>query len=157
MTTKNAQKKREVMGIQLACALLLMLLIPMTVYAQSPTPVGVWEDLSERVLVKIAPCGDRLCGKIIWFRWPNDDQGLPMVDLKNTDPSLRTRHLLGLKVLYGLHLDDDGKWTDGKIYNPNDGVDYNAQMWILDDDTLRVRLYDLFPLFGETQIWTRIR
>jgi uncharacterized protein (DUF2147 family) len=153
----SARKEQEFMSTRFASTLLFMMLAAIPAGAQNPTPVGIWEDSSERVLVRISPCGNRLCGKIVWFRWPNDDQGLPLVDLKNVDPSLQTRPLLGLKILYGLHLDDDGKWTGGKIYNPDDGVDYNAQMWIQDDGTLRVRLYELFPLFGETQIWARVR
>jgi uncharacterized protein (DUF2147 family) len=98
-----------------------------------------------------------LCGKIVWFRWPNDAQGLPLVDFKNTDPALRTRPLLGLTVLYGLRRADERTWEGGKIYNPDDGEDYQAQMSIQDDGTLRVRAYVLLPLFGSTFIWTRIR
>jgi hypothetical protein len=43
-----------------------------------------------------------LCSKNIWFKWPNDAQGLPLIDLKYKDPALRSRPLLGLKILQGL-------------------------------------------------------
>ena len=39
-------------------------------------------------------------------------------------------------------------WGDGEIYDPDEGEDHHARMWILDDGTLRVRIYDLFPIFG---------
>jgi uncharacterized protein (DUF2147 family) len=51
----------------------------------------------------------------------------------------------------------ENKWTDGRIYNPDDGVDYQAQMSIQDDSTLRVRAYASAPAFGKTLIWKRVR
>ncbi len=125
--------------------------------ARTPTPVGVWQHDNKRIEIAIAPCGDRLCGKLVWFKWPNDAQGLPLVDLKNVDPALRARPLLGLTVLYGLRRTGDNAWEDGKIYNPDDGVDYDATMSIADDGTLRVRAYVLLPLFGHTLVWTRMQ
>ena len=98
-----------------------------------------------------------MCAKIVWFKWPNDAQGLPLVDLKNTDPALRSRPLLGLTVLRDLRRTGENTWADGKIYNPDDGVDYQAEMSIEKNGTLRVRAYVLIPLFGHTLVWTRIR
>jgi uncharacterized protein (DUF2147 family) len=133
------------------------LLAASAVGAESQTPVGVWLHPNGRIQAEIAPCGDRLCGKIVWFKWPNDAQGLPLVDLKNPDPALRTRPLLGLALLYDLRRTGEHTWDDGKIYNPDDGANYHARMSIEDDGTLRVRAYVLLPIFGETQIWTRVR
>jgi uncharacterized protein (DUF2147 family) len=142
-----------------AYGLLAVLLAAATpvIGAQRQTPVGVWQDASNRVRVEVASCGDRLCGKIVWFRWPNDAQGLPLVDLHNPNPSLRRRPLLGLTILRGLRRTGDNTWTEGKIYNPDDGVDYQAQMSIQDDTTLRVRAYSSVPALGRTQIWRRMR
>jgi len=63
----------------------------------------------------------------------------------------------GLTILYGLRHADERTWVDGKIYNPDDGTDYNARMSIQDDGSLRVRAYLLLPLFGRTLIWKRVR
>jgi uncharacterized protein (DUF2147 family) len=136
---------------------LLALIAATSASAQAPTPVGVWLHPNQRIQVEIAPCGDRLCGKMIWFRRPNDMQGLPLIDLKNTDPALRKRPLLGLIVLRDLRRTREGLWEDGKIYNPDDGIDYNAQMSIQADGSLRVRAYVLIPLLGKTLVWTRVR
>ncbi len=140
-----------------ACALFFALFAATSVGAQSQTPVGVWLHANKRIRVAIAPCGDRMCGKIVWFRWPNDAQGLPLVDLKNTNPAMRTRPLLGLTVLRGLRSAGDGTWKDGKIYNPDDGLEYQALMSIAGDGTLHVRAYELLTTLGKTQIWTRVR
>ncbi len=124
---------------------------------QSLTLAGVWLHANERIQVEIAPCSDRLCGQIVWFRWPKDAQGLPLVDLKNSNPARRRRPLLGLMVLRDLRRAGARTWEDGKIYNPDDGEDYSALMSIQDDGSLRVRAYVLLPLLGKTQLWTRVR
>jgi uncharacterized protein (DUF2147 family) len=141
---------------RLVCSV-LVLLVATSVVAQNQTPVGVWLHANERIQVEISSCGDELCGKIVWFRWPNDARGLPLVDLKNPNPALRSRPLLGLTLLHGLRRAGDRKWEDGKIYNPDDGEDYDVRMSIQDDGVLRVRAYVLHPVLGETQIWTRVR
>lgn len=142
--------------LRLVCLLVIGLLAATPAGAQSPTPVGVWLHDNKRIKIEIAPCGDFLCAKIVWFRWPNDAHGLPLVDLKNEDPALRTRPLLGLSVLYGLRRTGDNSWEDGFIYNPDDGVNYRANMTIQKDGSLRIRAYVLVPLFGHTLIWTRV-
>ena len=135
----------------------LVLLAPSSAGPDSPTPIGVWLHANKRIQVEILPCADRLCGRIVWFRWPNDAQGLPLVDLKNPDPALRQRPLLGLTVLKGLRRIGEHTWEDGEIYNPINGRDYQATMSIKSYNTLRVRAYVLIPMFGETQIWTRVQ
>ena len=122
-----------------------------------PTPVGVWLHPNQRIQVEIAPCGARLCGRMIWFRWPNDAQGKPLVDFKNANPALRARPLLGLAIVHGLHRTGERTWGDGRIYNPDDGVEYNSVMTLPADGTLRVRAYVMLPLLGKTLIWTRVR
>jgi len=143
--------------LRFSCFLFAALLAASSACAQSPTPVGVWLHANQRIRIEIAPCGDRLCGKLVWFRWPNDAQGLPLVDLKNPNPVLRTRPLLGLTVLSGLRRASETAWEDGKIYNPDDDENYRAKMSINGDGSLRIRAYVLFLSFGETQIWTRVR
>lgn len=137
-------------------ALLSVLLLATSVDAQAPTPTGVWLHENERIKLEIMPCGNELCGKLVWFRWPNDAQGLPLVDLKNRDSALRARPLLDLTVLTGLRRAADGKWEDGEIYNPDDGKEYRVQVSIQADGSLRARVYKFLPIFGETLIWTRV-
>lgn len=142
---------------RLLLTLLLMLLAASPAESDSPSPVGIWLHANKLIQVEIVPCADCLCGRIAWFKWPNDADGLPLIDLKNPDPALRKRPLLGLTILQGLRPSGEGTWEDGKIYNPVNGRDYHATMSIKSYNTLRVRAYKLLPMFGETQIWTRIR
>ena len=125
--------------------------------AENYTPTGVWEHANKRIRVQILPCGETLCGKIVWFMWPNDSDGLPLVDFKNKNPAKRSRPLLGLTILWNLRHTGENTWTGGRIYNPDDGKYYMARMSIENDGTLRVRAYVIIPALGETLIWTRIR
>jgi uncharacterized protein (DUF2147 family) len=122
---------------------------------RGPTPVGVWMHASERIQVKITPCGERFCGQIVWLSWLSDPQGLPLVDLNNSDPKLRTRSL-GLIVLRDLRRADARRWEDGKIYNPADGKDYSALMSIEEDGSLRLRAYVFLPVLGQTHLFSRV-
>jgi uncharacterized protein (DUF2147 family) len=124
--------------------------------AQSPTPVGIWLHDNKRIEIEITPCGQTLCGKLVWFKRPNDAQGSPLVDLKNPDSALRTRPLLGLIVLDGLHRTGANTWENGNIYDPDDGVTYAASMSMQDDGSLQVRAYVLLPILGKTFVWTRM-
>ena len=45
------------------------------VYGQGFSPNGVWLHPNKRIQVEIAPCGAMLCGKMVWFRRPNDAEG----------------------------------------------------------------------------------
>lgn len=121
------------------------------------TPAGAWLHDNKRIQIKIAPCGDELCGNIVWFKKPNDALGDPLADVNNQNPELRSRPLLGLTVLRGLRRTGNNTWVGGRIYNPDDGVDYQAQMSIRNDGNLDVRAYLLLPALGKTLIWTPVR
>lgn len=121
------------------------------------TPNGVWLHNNKRIGVEVAPCGGELCGRIVWLKSPNDDSGRPRTDSKNPDPALRGRPIVGLTVIRGLVRGEGRNWTDGTIYNPEDGNAYRARITIEDPDTLKVHAYNLLPVFGKTLIWTRLR
>jgi len=142
---------------RLCWALSALVLLALPTAAQNPTPVGVWLHPDKRIEIEIAPCGDRLCAKIVWFKRPNGDDGLPLADVKNKDLALRTRPLLGLNVLQGLRAAGENNWEDGEVYNPDDGINYRARMSIDRAGDLRIRAFLLLPLLGHTMIWTPVR
>ena len=127
-----------------------------TVAAETLRPIGVWLHQNGRIQVEISPCEDRLCGRIAWLRFPNNAAGRPLRDLKNPNQSLRRRTVMGMTVIRGLHFSGERTWDDGRIYNPDDGKTYRSNVTYQDDNTLLVRAYILLPMFGQTQIWTRV-
>jgi len=106
-------------------------------------------------------------GHLAWLReshYPADDpqgmDGEPVVDRHNPDPALRTRALIGLKLLTGLRYrvreDGDARWVDGHVYDTENGKRYDCIAWLADDDHLKLRGYVGIKLLGRTTTWTRV-
>ncbi len=132
----------------------LVLLMTKTAIAQNvPSPLGLWLTQNERSVVSIKECDKGLCGQIYWII----KDGMK-TDSKNPNPKLRTQPLCGLEILYNFkqHQKNKKVWEDGKIYKADEGDIYNATLTALDEKTLRLRGYVGVPLFGKTQLWTRV-
>jgi len=123
--------------------------------AAQPAAVGVWATVEGKSHVDIAPCGEALCGTIIWLKKPNDDAGQPLKDGHNKDESLRSRPIIGINLITDMQPDGDKEWGDGNIYNPEDGDTYSSSMSLVDADTLKVE--GCVFVFCKEQIWTRVK
>ncbi len=124
--------------------------------AEAAGAVGLWATEGGKSRVEIFDCAGKLCGKIVWLKEPLDDKGQEKVDRENPDEAFKSRKILGLPLLSDFVSDGDSgrAWTDGRIYNPEDGQTYKCNMELQEDGTLKVRGYVGLPLFGKTQIWT---
>ena len=129
-----------------------------SVVAEEPEIRAVWLNQDQDGHIEIAPCGDSLCGTIVWLKDPLDAQGRPELDDENPDPAKQNQPILGLQILEGFPLEADrkGLWADGTIYDPNNGKTYSCQMSFKDPDTLKIRGYIGISLLGRTEIWTRV-
>ena len=76
-------------------------------------------------------------------------------DEKNPDPARRGTALRGQVILKAMKYDGDGHWSGGTIYKPDNGKTYKCKVEFGDKDTLEVRGFIGFSLFGITQNWTR--
>jgi uncharacterized protein (DUF2147 family) len=114
------------------------------VAAQAP-PVGVagvWIDHTGQGAVEIAPCGTRLCGRVVW--------------LKNPEHKSRSgKHICGAQILGDLRKEGANAWGEGWIYNPEDEERFNAAIQLANADTLRVTGYLGLRFLGETFTWKR--
>lgn len=142
---------------------LLLFLLAYPAYADRPpsTPVGVWEapaGKARKAHVKIEPCAEKLCGRVVWLEQPNDKDGQPRVDRRNTNESLRGRPILGMPLLTDFVPDPErpDRWVDGRIYNPEDGEMYRSTLTLGPDGTLNVRGYVGVPVLGKSQTWRRV-
>ena len=132
-----------------------------TAPAAAADVLGTWATAEEKSHVEIVACPDapeKLCGTIVWLKQPNDEAGVPKTDKNNPDEALRSRPIVGLPLLSGFEPDitEAGRWTEGKIYNPEDGETYSCTMELLPDGRLEVRGYVGLPIFGKSQIWTPV-
>ena len=115
-------------------------------------PVGVWKTQTDEGLIRIAPCGDSLCGFVAGSMRLSAQPR--QVDERNHDPALRSRQIMGLMMMK-LKPVGAGKWGDGWIYNPKDGGTYQASIEMAKDGHLRLRGCIVSPMC-RTEVWTRI-
>lgn len=59
--------------------------------------------------VKFAPCGDALCGSIVWLKDPNGPAKI------------------GQQIFFDMKPDGPGQWK-GQAFNPEDGKTYSGKM-----------------------------
>ncbi|MDF2368048.1 DUF2147 domain-containing protein [Sneathiella sp.] len=116
---------------------------------------GVWSTVEGKSRVKIEPCGDKFCGKIVWLKEPQTVFKLDKTDMKNENPELRGRKILGLELLNGFEPDGENEWDDGTIYNPEDGKTYSSSLTLVNPTTLDVKGCVL--MFCKTQTWTKVK
>ncbi len=119
--------------------------------------LGTWVTGSGKGHVQIYKQGDQYFGKIIWLKEPNNEQGTPKLDKNNSDAARRSQPILGLVNLRDFKHAGGNKWENGKIYDPEKGKDYSAQMTLIDPNTLEVRGYIGITLIGRTDTWKRVK
>ena len=135
---------------------------------QGDAILGTWltgTEGKEPAKVTISRDDGEYVGRIVWLQYPEfregDEPGMagkPKVDLKNPDPDLQNRPVLGLIILKGFRFRSGKKWpwTGGTVYDPDNGHTYRARMMQKEDGTLRIKGFVIIPLFGRSTTWTRV-
>lgn len=118
---------------------------------------GVWFTAEKGAKIEIYECGSKICGKIVWLKEPNDENGKPLMDVENPDEAKQQDSILGLNLLKGFEKSDDNVWTDGTVYDPNSGKTYKCKLTLEKPDKLEVRGFVGFSLLGKTEVWTRAK
>ncbi len=123
-------------------------------HAASPDSViGTWRTPAKNGTVEISACGNSICGKLI--NSENIAKNPDLRDVNNKDEAKRSRKLKGLQIVGGFTRDGD-KWSNGSIYNPEDGGTYKATITPTGADSLKLKGCIVWPLC-KTQTWTRIK
>ncbi len=117
--------------------------------------VGIWVDETGDGAVEIAPCGPKLCGRIVWLKQPLDKAGKPLIDDLNPAAAKRKQPICGLQVLGGLQKQNDGSWDQGWVYDPKVGESYDLAVQIKDANHLVITGYQGLKLFSKKFTWTR--
>jgi len=132
-----------------ALALLPALLLAMAANAQQASVavdpaalLGEWWTPGFNARVRIEPCGDAVCGHIVWA-W--DDTPADIVD---------KAPLVGRKVVEGMRAEGASRWAGGRLYNPEDGRDYRGSLQLQSESRLLLEGCVLFVC--RQQIWRRV-
>ena len=117
--------------------------------------LGIWADEDGKSNIEIGPCGDYLCGRIVWLKEPYDESGQPKTDVNNPDGAERTRPIMGMTIIKGLKPDEDNKLLKGQVYNAEDGKVYDLY---LTPKPKTMEVEGCFALFlCGSQTWSRIQ
>jgi uncharacterized protein (DUF2147 family) len=115
--------------------------------ALAAEPTGDWLVANGEAVIRIAPCGEALCGVMAWSKSRGD------LDSNNPDRAKRSRPLLGVPILLGMRSASDGRWK-GEVYNAEDGRTYSANIALKGPDVLRIEGCVMGILCGGEK-WTR--
>jgi uncharacterized protein (DUF2147 family) len=141
---------------------LLLMLAPVAAMAAVPSSgvpptgdvSGYWYTEGHEGVVQLYHCADKICGRFQWIDVANPRNS--SFDSRNPDPTKRERPLCRMQFMGDFMPDGAGHYIDGWIYSPRHGATFNAEMKLLDPNTLSLHGYLALPLFGMDQTWTRV-
>jgi len=111
-----------------------------------PALAGIWRNDADSVRIRIAPCGQGLCGRVI----------AASEKAKADAATGGTDQLIGTELFHDFRREDDGLWY-GEVYVPDIDKTFDGTLELVDRDTI-VGKGCLFAGFGcKTQSWKRVR
>ena len=114
---------------------------------------GLWQTPTNGGQVRIARCGQALCGTLVTSDHIRRDPNAR--DEHNRDAGQRNRTLRNLPMLSGF-TGGPTEWRDGSVYNPADGRTYRGTITMTGENSLNLRGCVVAPLC-KTQTWTRVQ
>jgi uncharacterized protein (DUF2147 family) len=133
-----------------AVAMVFAIIVP----ANAIDPTGTWLIEDSTAKVRIFPCGEAICGNVVWLSQPIDAAtGKPQTDKLNADPQLRNRPMLGVAVFLRLRRNsEENRWLGG-IYYPDDGNTYEGGILFMEPTRLKVDV--CVSIYCHSEFWTR--
>lgn len=108
---------------------------------------GTWTTEGGDSKVQITVAGGTLSGKLVWLKAADS------LDAHNPDPALRDKPLLGATILTGFKSAAGGAWQGGTVYAPRSGKHYPAELALLSDGRLQLKVNA--GLMSKTETWVR--
>lgn len=99
-------------------------------------PTGVWFNDTGRGAVEIKPCGNALCGHVVWVKDQADVKGC------------------GKQIIGEAERQEGGVWDNGWIYSPEQKKRFDVELKVI-EGKLRVVGYVGTKLFSRTMYWTK--
>lgn len=127
---------RAPLRLSAAAILAAVTLFPLAATA-APDATGVWMNDTGRGAIEIKPCGNALCGHVVWVKDGSDAKGCG-------------RQIIGDATRMG-----GSTWGNGWIYSPERKRRYDVEFKPIDDGKLRVIGFAGSKFFSKTMIWTR--
>jgi uncharacterized protein (DUF2147 family) len=98
---------------------------------------GTWQIRD--LVLNVFKCPSGVCGRIAW--------------LENRS---QRRSLCNRRIVWGLAARGSNRWDGGSIIDPDDSYIYHLSAVLQRDGTLRARIFEGEPVFGQTEILRRV-
>jgi uncharacterized protein (DUF2147 family) len=120
-------------------------------------PLGTWYTEGGESQVRIAKCGNALCGTLVWLKVPNDPAtGRPKTDKENSDAGKRNRPLIGVQIVLGMKPDGTANQWKGEVYNAKDGNTYTGYFTLSGASSAELKGCAM-GIICKSQTWTRAK
>ena len=153
-------KQRNFIRAGLALLVGAAVLVPVTLFSQGASPVGLWAAVGDKgenkgkvtSHIRISERSNgTLTGAII--KPITDPDAKCSADCPGP---LANQPLRGLTIMWGFKKTGANTWGGGKIVDPEDGSVYSCNL-TLEGNRLIVRSYIGFSALGRTQTWRRVQ
>ena len=122
-------------AVRLCLALMAFLLTTGVGFAEEI--LGTWTRETGAVHVKFEPCGDSICGNVVWLK-----------------PGSDTKAKVGQRLFFDMRPDGPNSWT-GKAISPDNGSVYSGKMSI-EGSTLSTSGCIIGGLICKSANWRRV-
>jgi len=123
----------------------MVMLLAGPAFAADPV-MGLWQtipdDNGNYGQIRIAPCGDKICGTLI-------------ASFKAADNSPYASANIGKKLIWNMVNDGDGEYSGGKVWSPDRDKTYSGKL-VLNGNNLTVKGCILF-FCRNGGVWKRIK
>lgn len=144
---------------------ILFFLFPNLVFAAREDILGKWistkyKDGNQIIIEVIEKEDGKFYGKMIDqtvpFYQEGEFQGKEKMDLKNPDPSLKHRKLVGVEMLKSIaYQEEKDRYDGGTVYTPGMGKTLYASVQVEKDSMKMKGSFDKAGILGKTQLWHR--
>lgn len=143
--------------IKMRTKIITLLILFFTIFMNAQTVFGKWNSRDEKTgeidsVVEIYEIDGKVFAKIIDITNPKL-KGALCVECKG---SKKDKPVLGLNVLYKL-TKKRNKWIGGYGLDPRKGNYFNVYIKLVKPNKLKIRGYAVFPIFGKTVYWERVK
>ena len=136
--------------------LLFLFFIFFSTLTFSQSILGKWKSIDEETkkdesIIEIYQENGRFYGKVIQLLDPKKKDAV----CENCKGKNKNKPIKGLVIINGLKKDGN-EWSGGKVLDPKNGKEYKCFITLADNNTMKLRGYIGFSLFGRTAYWYRV-
>ena len=134
--------------------LFLLLIIVSSFTAKGQTIIGQWETYDDKTkekkaVIEIYKTNDFYFAKII-ENFVGDKNAI----CEKCKENKKNKPIIGLIIIENIKKSDN-EYSGGTILDPESGETYSCYLELIDNNTLKVRGFIGFSLFGRTQNWNK--